>query len=88
MVKTRWMVCADMPRILAIENASFPDPWREEEFVFLLKDRAVIGRVAVDLKDNPVGYIVTEGRDTSVHIWNLAVDPSVRRNHVGSLLVG
>jgi ribosomal-protein-alanine N-acetyltransferase len=75
----------DMDQILAIEKASFPDPYPRivftwfklrvgEEFIVARKD----GRV--------VGYLISEVRRGRGHIASMAVAPDYRRMGIGEAM--
>ena len=85
-VDIRWMVRRDMPEVLAIENASFPIPWTEEEFISCLSQRSCIGMVA-EHDGRIAGVMVYELLKSKLHVLNFAVHPEFRRQQVGSQLV-
>jgi len=85
-VHIRWMIRRDMPEVLRTEQASFEQPWTEENFLHCLRQRNCIGMVA-EHADRIVGYMIYELHKTKLHIVNLAVDPSVRRMGVGTQMV-
>jgi ribosomal-protein-alanine N-acetyltransferase len=81
-VHNRWMIRRDMPDVLAIEDASFEFPWREEEFLYWLRRRNCIGMVA-EYGERVVGFMVYELHDDRVVLLNFAVAPEFRRQSVG-----
>lgn len=85
-VHIRWMIRRDMPEVLRTEQASFEQPWTEENFLHCLRQRNCIGMVA-EHGDQIVGYMIYELHKTKLHIVNLAVHPSARRMGVGSQMV-
>ena len=85
-VQIRWMIRRDMPEVLAIENASFPIPWTEEEFVDCLKQRNCIGMVA-EHDERIAGVMVYELLKSKLHVINFAVHPEFRRQQIGSQMV-
>jgi ribosomal-protein-alanine N-acetyltransferase len=85
-IHVRWCIRRDMPEVYAIENASFDDPWPEEDFVRTLRQRNCIALVA-EHDEKIVGFMVYELHKTRLHILNLAVHPDFRRRKVGSSLV-
>jgi ribosomal-protein-alanine N-acetyltransferase len=79
------MVDDDLDRVLELEHAIFPNPWRRSFF------RADIGRqqglcIVADDGGQVVGYAVAWGTD-EVHLANLAVAPEARRGGVGRTLM-
>ena len=82
----RWLVRRDMPEVLAIDHASFGDPWNEEAFLKRLRERNCIGMCCEDRDGRVVGFMVyTLGRRITVD--RLAVHPDFRRQGVGRALV-
>ena len=84
--EVRWMIRADMPEVLDIENASFPSPWDESNFSRCLRQRNCIGMV-VDWGDRIIGYMVYELHKSRLHLLNFAVHPDCRRRGVGRAMV-
>lgn len=73
-----------MAEVLAIENASFPQPWTGDDFLRCLRQSAEEGQYAVvgmvaEIGDMVVGYMLYELRKRSLHLLNLAVHPDYRR---------
>lgn len=85
-VHHRWMIARDMPAILAIEAASFTDPWDEAEFKNALKQRNVIASVC-EIGDEVIGFKVYELRRGRIHLTTLAVHPNYRRCGVGEQMI-
>ena len=85
-VQLRWMIRRDMPEVLAIENASFPIPWTEEEFIDCLKQRNCIGMVA-EHDERIAGVMIYELLKSKLHVLNFAVHPHFRRQQIGSQMV-
>lgn len=86
MVHVRWMIRADMPATLSIENLSFEYSWTEEEFIRCLRQRNGIGLVAEE-NDSVVGYVIYELHKNRLHVLNLAVHPDHRKRGVGRAMV-
>jgi ribosomal-protein-alanine N-acetyltransferase len=85
-VEIRWMNGRDLPEVTAIEYASFPSWWSEDDFRQVMRQRNCIGMVAVAGFD-VVGYMVYELHKKRLHLINLAVHPDWRGCGVGTLLV-
>jgi ribosomal-protein-alanine N-acetyltransferase len=83
----RWMIRADMPEVLAIERASFGDPWREDDFARALRQRHIIGRV-VERDGRIIGYMIYELHRNRLHLLNIGVAPDCRRCGVGRAMIG
>ena len=82
----RWVIGRDLPKILGIEQESFENPWREDDFIRRLECRNCIGIVA-EANDHIAGYMIYERNKGRIDLLNLAVDPKFRRGGVGKELV-
>lgn len=85
-VHIRWMIRRDMPKVLAIEHASYEHPWSEDEFLRILRQRNCIGMVA-EQGNQIVGFMIYELHKHKLNILNFAVDPASRRNRIGQQMV-
>lgn len=97
----RWMIQRDLPEVIAIENASFPYPWNEEDFRHALRQRNCIGMVLEDgcyVHDDYgrskyvgtgkiIGYMIYTLHKHHLDVLNLAVSPECRHRDVGSALI-
>jgi ribosomal-protein-alanine N-acetyltransferase len=84
----RWMIRADMYRVMEIENLCFNHPWREDDFIRHMRQKHTIGMVAVDVdQDNPIGFMIYELHMNRIHLLNFAVHPSFQRRKVGMAMV-
>ncbi len=83
----RWMIRRDMEEVLAIEALSHEQPWAEEEFLRVLRQRNCIGNI-VEHGKRVLGFMVYELRTRKLHLLNFAVHPAWRRRGIGSELVG
>jgi ribosomal-protein-alanine N-acetyltransferase len=85
-LEIRRLTYADLPRVVAIERASFPAPWSLAMFVLELSKAGGIC-LAASQDDDIVGYLVCSRYDTVWHLMNVAVIPERRRHGIGSALV-
>ncbi len=85
----RWMIRKDMEEVLANEQASFDDPWTEDDFLRALRQRNVIGMVpVVEPAGEPVvGYMIYALEKTHLELLNFAVGPAYRRRGAGAAMV-
>ncbi len=90
----RWTLSAmcaeDLPQVLEIESASYPNPWSEALFRQELRiafSRLVVARAARDPATPVVGYLCRWAVADEIHILNVAVHPSHRRSGIGRLLM-
>lgn len=81
----RYMIRRDMPEVLGIELASFPNPWSEEDFVRILRNRNVIGMVS-EFKERVVGYMLCELSASRIDILNFAVHAAMQRRGIGTAM--
>jgi ribosomal-protein-alanine N-acetyltransferase len=65
-------------RLLAIEHLSFESPWCVLDFQSVFDDGCALG-LGLELDDRLVGYAIGYLEMPSIHLTNLAVDPSRRR---------
>lgn len=84
----RWMVRRDMPEVLDIERLCFGDPWTEEEFVRVLRNRNCIGMVFHAESDEVAGFVIYELFKDRLDILNFAVHPFCQRRGVGAAMLG
>ncbi|MCK5016639.1 MAG: GNAT family N-acetyltransferase [Candidatus Peribacteraceae bacterium] len=85
-VHIRWMICHDMPEVLAIEAASSEFSWLEDDFIDCLRQRNCIGMVA-EHDDQVVGFMVYELCRAQIQVLNFASSPKMRRKGIGSQMV-
>lgn len=82
----RWMIRRDMAEVLAIEADEFALPWKETEFVRVLRNRNGIGMVA-EWDSRVAGYMVYELFRTQIMLHNLAVSGAMQGRGVGRQLI-
>ena len=81
----RAMDAGDLDRVVEIEAASFADPWSRALIVAELGNglaRPLVAEVAGRVEGFIFAWIVAD----EVHILDLAVDPALRGNRIGSEL--
>jgi ribosomal-protein-alanine N-acetyltransferase len=75
----------DLNQVMAIEKASFSDPYTES-FFWLLKLEVRDGFIVAE-KERIVGYAISEIREGKGHIISMAVSPNCRRAGIGEALL-
>jgi len=83
----------DLDDVLAIEKASFPNPWSRHAFLYELRENRVaalwVARPLDPEAAPPVlGYLCLWVVADEVHVTNLAVHPAHRRQGIGRHLLG
>jgi [ribosomal protein S18]-alanine N-acetyltransferase len=78
----------DLPAVESIEQASFSDPWSSNALLQeLVSSPLRLPLVAVDERDEPVGYLMAWRSADQLHILNLAVAPAHRRRTIATGLL-
>ncbi len=77
----------DLDDILAIERASFPNPWSRDSFVRELAYNSVAYYVGYKLEGRLVGYAGIWIVEDEGHITNIAVCPEYRGQGIGTSLI-
>lgn len=86
-LKIRGATRDDIDAVVALENASFPSPWRRE---FYVSEIDAIGRfnlVATTPAGTVVAYVFSMFFLDEMHVNKIAVDPSMRRRGIAALLM-
>jgi N6-L-threonylcarbamoyladenine synthase len=86
-VVTRDMGADDLPAVVAIESASFEDPWTREMFNDELVQALSWREVAVVSGLGVVGFLIGRRYPDVWHLMDLAVAPDRRRGGVGGRLL-
>lgn len=91
-VDLRVMARRHLPAVVAIDGASFDDPWSDEHYVAVLGGQKAVCVVAEvydpDLRANVVaGVLVYRRRPDRLRVLRLAVAPKFRRLRVGEALL-
>jgi ribosomal-protein-alanine N-acetyltransferase len=83
------MDAKDLPEVLAIERASFPNPWHEITFRGeLLNEGVSFPIVAVHwVQKSVIGYIIYWKIKDEIQINNIAVHPDFRHQGVGEAMM-
>jgi len=85
-IKVRPMTEADLDRVLDIETASFPAPWKREHFVAELEACHSFPYVAEE-DDGILGYVCLMTLFEEAQILDIAVDPNQRGRGIARLLL-
>jgi ribosomal-protein-alanine N-acetyltransferase len=85
-VYVRWMVRRDFPEVLAIEQACFEFPWKEEDFIHCLQQRNCIGMVA-EYEGHVIGFMIYEVPKNRIHLLNIATTPEFQRRGVAGQMI-
>ena len=85
-IPIRWLIRCDMVDVLRIESASFDNPWIEDDFLNVMRQRNCNGMVA-ELAGRVVGFMIYELHKGNLEILDFAVDPRYRRQGVGRQMV-
>ncbi|WP_420636148.1 ribosomal protein S18-alanine N-acetyltransferase [Candidatus Palauibacter sp.] len=85
--RIRRLAAADLPQVVAIEEASFAAPWSAQTFRNLLRRRDACLFSAVAEGERVVGYAAVWFAGPQGELGDLAVDPVERRGGIGARLV-
>jgi len=77
---------ADLPNVVAIERRAFPTPWSLAMFVLELSKPSGVC-LAGTLDGRLVGYLVCSRYERIWHLMNVAVEPELQRQGIGSALI-
>jgi ribosomal-protein-alanine N-acetyltransferase len=81
------MTVADLPRVLAIERMSFTSPWSEANFRYEIEDNTLAWNLVGRAEGVAVAFACAHIVADELMINDLAVDSSVRRQGLGSMLL-
>ncbi|MEO0073831.1 MAG: ribosomal protein S18-alanine N-acetyltransferase [candidate division WOR-3 bacterium] len=84
--RIRRMTEDDLDQVVAIENVSFPNPWRRSFFASDIAKPESLCIVAESGDDRVVGYLIAWGWD-EIHLANVAVAAEWRRQGIGRELM-
>ena len=82
----RWMIRADLPSVLAIEQDTFDFPWSSSEFKIALSQPNTVGMV-VERDGQILGYMIYELHKTKIVLLNFAIRSRSRRLGVGASMI-
>lgn len=82
----RWMIRRDLPEVVAINEASFKNPWTEEQFLQYLRQRRSIG-VVIEVKEKIAAFMLYTLSKRTLNLDLFAVAPTYRRLGVGTTLM-
>jgi ribosomal-protein-alanine N-acetyltransferase len=82
------MSIEDLDAVLAIERASFTTPWSRAAFRYELLQNRVARCTVVRADREVVGYLCLWEIGHEIHITNLAVHPTYRRQGIARVLLG
>lgn len=85
-IEFRWLIRADLPEVLDIEQQSFDFSWTQEDFLSCLRQRNCIGMVA-EHQERIVGFMVYELLKSQLHVLKFAVAPWFLRRGAGRRMV-
>ena len=85
----RYMMHTDYAEAAAIDRVSFSVPWDWRAFSDALASRNTMGIVirAASTGTRPIAYILYDLQPESIDILRMAVDPTFRRQRLGSALI-
>ncbi|MFB6347833.1 MAG: ribosomal protein S18-alanine N-acetyltransferase [bacterium] len=81
------MEIEDLDRVVELENTCFDQPWSEQMFYKDLVDNSNSRFYVAEREGDVVGYIGIWVVVDCVHVTTVGVDPSLRREGIGSLLI-
>jgi len=85
-ITIRPMTEPDLERVLAIEQASFPAPWRREHFLHELGAPHAFPFVAEE-DEAVVGFVCLNALFEEAHILDIATDPQQRGRGIAGMMM-
>jgi len=86
-IRIRQMTEADLPNVVAVDNASFDPLWHNSlETLQRALSQSLFATVAENDQD-VIGYQVTTGSNSRAHLARLAVHPSAQRRGTASVIL-
>lgn len=88
-VETRWFCNQDLPILVKLHAACYPyENWTEADFVKFTTKTSQICKVAVDEDNRVVGCLLYRLAKKEARLARVAVWPELRRQKIGTALVG
>jgi ribosomal-protein-alanine N-acetyltransferase len=84
-IRPAW--AGDLDQIVAVERASFSDPWHRQSFAHLLEDSRVYFRVACLSSGEVAGYVIAWFAADEGEVANIAVAPGARGRGIGAAML-
>jgi ribosomal-protein-alanine N-acetyltransferase len=78
---------ADLPAVVAIERASFADPWPVRALLTELQPDRLRWPLVAEVGGEVAGYLLAWRVTDQLHILNLAVRPDLRRQGIATTLL-
>ena len=78
---------SDVDAVAALEQASFPAPWRRDDFASEVGAESRFNRVVRDVRGQLVGYVFSAFGGGEFHVHKIAVDPLWRGRGIARLLM-
>lgn len=85
-ISIRWALRRDIDAIVRIEDLSFEFAWTKDEFLEALRERNTICLVC-EMFDRICGFVVYRCEPDGLHMLNLAVMPSSRRQGLATAMI-
>jgi ribosomal-protein-alanine N-acetyltransferase len=86
-MKLRRMTEADIPSVVAIEQALFNDPWSERSFLHEIKHNAFSIPLILEEGGEVIGYVIAWKIFDEFHIANIAIRPDYQNRGLGKMLM-
>lgn len=83
----RWLIRRDMDDVIQIDDVGYVEPWSESKFISTLRKNSVIGVVATNGFNRPIGFCLYKQQKTQVEILRMAVSPQWRRSGIASAMI-
>ena len=77
---------SDLPRVLAIEQVSFSNPYSKEYFLNELYKKHALLKIAI-FEGDIIGHLCADYENHEAQILNLAIDPDFRRRGAATILM-
>jgi ribosomal-protein-alanine N-acetyltransferase len=81
----RWLIRRDLPEVMAVEHATAPDPWGEDDFLRFFRQRNCIG-MAAEHGEVVAGFMAYVLHKRRIEVVRLAVRPDLVRLGVGTAM--